>query len=280
MMETVLHAFGPYRALLAARYRMLLQYRTAALAGIGTQAFWGGLRLMVLAAFYRAGSGAHAPIELSALLSYVWLGQALLSILPWNVDEELAEQVRTGDVAIELLRPLDLYASWFVRALALRTARAALRMIPMLVFAMLVLPALGLGRWAMGLPPSTAQAGMFLVSLIGAVLLSASLTLLMHVNLLYSLSGRGANYLMTSLAILCSGMLVPLPLFPEFMQPFMHAQPLRGLSDVPNRIYSGHIPAFDAWHDVLQQLVWTALFVLLGRWLLERARRRIVVQGG
>ena len=34
----------PYWAVLSARFRMLLQYRAAALAGLGTQVFWGLIR--------------------------------------------------------------------------------------------------------------------------------------------------------------------------------------------------------------------------------------------
>ena len=33
--------FLPYRAVVSARYRMLLQYRAAAFAGLVTQCFWG-----------------------------------------------------------------------------------------------------------------------------------------------------------------------------------------------------------------------------------------------
>ena len=39
---------GPYRAILSARFRMLLQYRAAALAGLWTQIFFGFVLLMML----------------------------------------------------------------------------------------------------------------------------------------------------------------------------------------------------------------------------------------
>ena len=54
--------------------------------------------------------------------SYVWLGQALLAMLPWNVDAEIRAMIRSGAVAYELCRPIDLYGLWFARALAQRTA--------------------------------------------------------------------------------------------------------------------------------------------------------------
>ena len=105
-----------YRALVSVRFRMLLQYRTAAFAGFVTQLFWGAIRLMILAAFYAAATRPQ-PISLPELIPYVWLGQALLGLLPWNVDQEIAASVRTGGVAYEMLRPIDLYLNWFARTL-------------------------------------------------------------------------------------------------------------------------------------------------------------------
>ena len=125
---------------------MLLQYRAAALAGFGTQLFWGD-QAQILEAFYASATTAP-PMQLGAVIAYVWLGQAFLGLLPWNVDAELAMLIRTGGVAYELSRPLDLYTFWFFRTVAYRTAGTTLRVIPMVIFAMLLLPLLGLSDWA------------------------------------------------------------------------------------------------------------------------------------
>ena len=47
-------ALRPYQAVFRARFQLLLQYRAAALAGFVTQCWWGAIKLMVLAAFYRS----------------------------------------------------------------------------------------------------------------------------------------------------------------------------------------------------------------------------------
>ena len=44
--------FRPYLAAFAARFQLTLQYRTAAIAGFGTQCWWGVIKIMVLAAFF------------------------------------------------------------------------------------------------------------------------------------------------------------------------------------------------------------------------------------
>ena len=272
---------SPYLAVIDARVRVLLQYRAAAFAGVVTQVFFGTLRLLVFAAFYRAGAAASAaPMSFSELAAYVWLGQALWPLLPWNADDEIVQQVRSGGVAFDLLRPLDLYAFWFARTLAFRVGRTTTRAVPIAVLAALVLPLCGLSSWGLPAPPSAASAALFALSLAAMVLLSTAITMLLQVSLLHSLTGIGVQATLPALVMLLSGMVVPLPVFPSFLQPFLHAQPLRGLCDVPNRIYTGHIAPSDAVAEIALQLGWVGVLVWLGRAGIAAATRRIVIQGG
>ena len=258
---------------------MLLQYRAAALAGFATQFFWGAIKVMVFFAFFEHVT-APQPMSLGEILVYIWLGQALLALLPWNVDPEIAGHIRTGAVAYELLRPLDLYGFWFARTFAFRAAPTLLRMVPMLLTAYFLLPWVGLGEWALPWPASVASGLLFIVSTLVTLVQSTAVTMVMHVALVWTLSGEGFNRLMPGIVPLLSGLVVPLPLFPDWLLPFLYWQPFRGLADVPLRIYSGHIPASEAWFEIALQLGWSLLIVGFGVWLLSQAGRRVVVQGG
>ena len=269
----------PYVAVVSARYRMLLQYRAAAFAGLVTQLFWGAIRLMILAAFY-AASTTSQPMTMADIVAYVWLGQALLGLLPWNIDPDFTLKVRDGSVAYELLRPLDLYTFWFARTLAFRTATTTLRAIPMVVFAMVLLPLVGLEPWALHAPPSAGALGLFLASITLAAGLATAVTMVSQISLLWTISAAGMDRLMPAVVTIGSGMVVPLPLFPTWLQPWLYWQPFRGLADVPFRIYSGNIPAAAATLELLQQLLWLLLVIWLGRALLARGIRKLVFQGG
>ena len=258
---------------------MLLQYRAAALAGLWTQIFFGFVLLMIYEAFYRS-TDARQPMTFADIVSYVWLGQALLAMLPWNADAEIRAMVRSGAVAYELCRPIDLYSLWYMRALAWRTAPTILRAIPMCVIAAVILPQIGLGEWRLASPPSTAAAVAFGATLVCTLLLGCALTTLINISLLWTISGEGAVILLTTLVTFLSGMIVPLPLFPEWAQPIVRALPFAGLVDLPFRVFTGHIPATAMMSVLTHQVLWTIALVLFGRWLLSRAIRRVVVQGG
>lgn len=261
----------PYLAILSARFRALLQYRAAAIAGLGTQVFWGLIRMMIFIAFYENAPSAP-PMQLDQVVAYIWLGQAFLMLLPgFHNDTELEMMIRTGNISYELLRPVDLYNLWLSRSIAGRIAPTALRAAPILVLA-------AVAGWIR--LPSPAGLAAFAAAIIAAAVLSSAICTVLTITMFWTTSGQGIARLSAVAIYFLSGIVIPLPLFPDFMQPILNVLPFRGLMDVPFRLYTGHIAASDGLAVIGQQLAWTAALMLFGRWLLSRGLRRVVVQGG
>ncbi len=260
-----------YRAIFSARFRTLLQYRAAAAAGFGTQLFWGLIRVMIFGAFYRSTTAAQ-PMSYEEVVTYIWLGQAMILIVIHRADADVQAMIRSGTVAYEMLRPLDVFTSWFVRSVALRTAPVLLRAVPMFIVAGLLL---GLGP-----PASPAAAVMWMAATVGAVLLASAIAVLLTISMLWTVAGEGISRLVPAAVFVFSGMIIPLPLFPDWAQPVLNFLPFRGLADVPFRLYMGHIEAAEGIGVLAHQMAWTVALVMLGRWLLRRGLRRLVVQGG
>ena len=260
-----------YAAILSANFRTLLQYRSAAIAGLVTQVFWGLIRVMIFEAFYRSTT-ADQPMTLDEVITYVWLGQAFIMLLPWNLDRQIHALIRTGMVGYELLRPVDLYNLWLTRALAFRTAPTLLRVIPLLALALLF--------FGMGPPDSVAAGVAFWFSMIGAVLISCAFTTLLNITLMWTVSGQGVAALSAAAVTMLTGMIIPIPFFPDWAQTIINVLPFRGIVDTPYRLYLGHIPPSDAILHLGHQFVWTIALILAGRWLLARGVRRLVMQGG
>ena len=121
---------------------------------------------------------------------------------------------------------------------------------------------------------------MFLLAVAATVLLTSAITMVLHLALFWTLSGRGFNAIMYGIVGFFSGLIIPLPLLPDWLQGALYWQPFRGLADVPFRIYSGNIPVENAGFEVLLQLFWTAVIVGIGRMIYRHVRSRLVVQGG
>ncbi len=260
-----------YVAILKARFAALFQYRAAALAGMCTQVFWGFILIMIMQAFYSESQGPE-PLTLTQTITYIWLVQAFLQFVPWNTDKELEAQVKTGNVAYELVRPLDLYWHWFARLLALRLAPTMVRCIPLFTLAILF--------FGMSAPVSKEAGFVFIASILLSALLSAAITTLLTISLFWTISGEGIQRLTPHLSVFLMGLIVPLPLFPDWMQPFLNIQPFRAILDIPIRLYTGVIADADAPYYLAFQLFWIAAFVWGGRHFMNKALRRIELQGG
>lgn len=273
-------ALRPYVAAFASRFLQMLQYRTAALAGFGTQCWWGGIHVMVLAAFYGSAAPAAASMPLAHAITYTWLGQGLLALLPWAADPEVAQAVRTGAIAHDRLRPVDAYALWFARSMGWIAARVLPRLALMVGFAMLVLPLVGAGAWAWQAPTGLAAGLLFLLSSGLGLLLGTALVMALNIATAAALNERGINAFAVPVVIVLSGNLLPLALMPDAWQLMLLLQPLAGLLDIPMRLYFGQLAGSDAAGALALQAAWVVLLVAAGRLALARTLRNLQVQGG
>jgi len=272
-------AVMPYLSVFRMRFLLMLQYRTAAVAGFATQCWWGLIKVMVFAAFFRS-TLAHQPINFTQAVTYVWLGQAFLVLLPWFADPEVAAMVRTGDVSYDRLRPLDTYFYWYARAMGWMFARLVPRAVLMFAMAGFVLPVVGLGDWRLRFPTGLEAGLLFAPAMLSVLLLSSAMMILINIATVASMTERGINTLMVPLVNILSGSIVPLLFFPDWMQWILFIQPFAGLVDIPYRIYFGNLTGIGAIAGIVQQLVWTAILLLVGKQLLARVIGRMQVQGG
>lgn len=128
--------------------------------------------------------------------------------------------------------------------------------------------------------PGTGRMLAFVASLGWAVLLTSAITMLMNISMFWTISGQRVNAIIVAFVFILSGMIVPLPLMPDWLQPLLNALPFRGMCDVPFRIYAGNIPLTDVPVMILHQLAWLSVLVMAGRGLLWSAQKKLAVQGG
>ena len=269
---------SPLAAYLSAfRIRLMqnLQYRIAAMAGLVTQFFWGFMLIMILEAFYK-NSDATAPMTLSQLASYIWLQQAFLVFVAlWYRDGELFGLITNGNVAYELCRPTNLYFFWHVRLLAQRLSGAALRCLPILGVAML-LP----DPYRLRLPTDVTTFLLFLITLLLGVLVNVCISMFIYILTFITLSPVGSLMIIGTLGEFCAGMIIPIPLMPEWLQHIVMVLPFRLASDLPFRIWSGHIGHVEAIAGIATQLIWLLILVGTGQLAMSKVLKRAVLQGG
>ncbi|MBS5570902.1 MAG: ABC transporter permease [Clostridiales bacterium] len=264
-----------YLSFFRIRFIAGLQYRAAAWAGIATQFAWGGMTILMFWAFYQSGEN-NFPMTFPQLSSYIWMQQAFLAMfMAWFFDNDIFESITSGSIAYELCRPCDVYAMWFVKNMAIRLSRVVLRCFPILLAAAF-LPA----PFNITLPPGWLSGVLFLASVTFGFLVLISFSMLIYISAFYTISPMGIRILATSVIEFFAGAIIPIPFFPEALQPILYALPFASMQNTPFLIHTGHISGFEAWRSIAVQLVWLAALMIAGRILMKRALKKVIVQGG
>lgn len=256
-----------------------MQYRIAALTGSVTGIFWALIEIIVYTVFYtyaqNKGAGVSAGLTLRQAISYSWLGQMFFLLQPGNIDNDIMQKIDSGDVGIELCRPLDLYFQWYARMASSRIIPFFFRGGVVIIAALIMPPAIRL------MPPAS-LAGFFcmLLSLLTAALLCPAFEMIACALRLSIPWGNGPTYIILLLGMVLSGGYLPLQLWPAFMQKFLLLQPFAGYLDIPARLYLGTMQPRDAGWAIALQLFWTILFILIGRAVMSGKLKKLVVQGG
>ena len=106
-----------------------------------------------------------------------------------------------------MVRPVDLYGLWYSRAIANAVGPTLLRAVPLFLVAGSFL--------GLGAPASPAAAVAWAVALLGSTLLSCAIATLMSISLLWTIAGEGAAQFVPAVMCFLSGMVIPLPFFPD-----------------------------------------------------------------
>lgn len=261
-------------AVAARAFRRYSTYRAATLAGIFTNSVFGVIYSYAYLALWeqRPHAGGYDAVD---AVTYVWIGQALLmtvALCGGGSTDELADRIRSGDIAVDLYRPVGLFG-WY---LAADLGRAAYHFLTRGLGPTLV----GVVIFDIRLPGTPAAALGFLVSLVLAIVTSFEIRFLVAASAFWLLDQSGVKMLSGVFAIFFTGMALPLVIFPEPLRSIALALPWASYLQTPADIWLGKDTGADLWLALGQQALWLGVLFAGCHVVLAAATRKMVVQGG
>ena len=264
-----------YVAVATRTFRRYSTYVGATVAGIFTNSVFGVIYSFAYLALWdqRPDAGGY---DGSDAVTYVWIGQALLmTVAVWGggTTDDLAERIRTGDVAIDLYRPVGMMGWYLAGDLGRAAYHLLTRGIGPTVLAWLLFDQFDF--------PGSVQAALgFVLSLVLAVVTSFAIRWLVACSAFWLLDQSGLRMMAGALALFFSGMALPLVIFPEPWRTIALALPWASYLQTPADIWLGKREGLDLLAALAQQGVWIAVLLGLGQLVLLSATRKVVVQGG
>jgi ABC-2 type transport system permease protein len=248
-----------------------LTYRAAIIAGLITNLFFGLVRAAVLVGLY-GEEASVAGMSLSEAVTYTGVSQALIVFLGLFGWWDLMNAVYRGDIAADLLKPMGLYSFW----MAQEVGRA---LVDLFIRASVIL---GVYALAFGLdhPESSAQWLALILSIALAWLLSFAFRFTVNLASFWSPDARGIGRLAFVIAMFGYGILMPVRFYPPAVQEALAFTPFPHMLNTTLEIYLGTLHGPELVWVLVAQGAWALALTLAAQWLLGRAARRLVIQGG
>ncbi|XZG69010.1 ABC-2 family transporter protein [Chitinibacteraceae bacterium HSL-7] len=207
----------------------------------------------------------RAGLSFAVALTHVATAQTLFALVSNATDWILARQIRSGEVATQLIQPVNL---------ALRHGAGAFgRMVAKTLY---LLPAFALFLWwaDLGLSPHN-----WLMALASVLL---SFVLLFSLSFITGLAGFLATDLWgitaskDAVVQFLGGAMLPLAFFPPLVQSILYWLPFAHFFNTPVAYLTG---ALQGWEPLLVQGAWAAVFALAAHFAALFIQRKLVVFG-
>lgn len=252
-------------------YARYAAYRAATIAGLFTNTVFGFLRSFILLGLYehRAVIGGY---DATATLTYTWLTQALIApVVLWGW-RDLAFRIRSGDIATDLIRPIEPLRAGLAFDLGRALYHLIFRGIPPLLLGAVVFRLTSPGEPLVWLA--------FLVSVVLAVVVSFGFRFLYNLASFWLLDDRGVAVLAMLAVSFFSGFMVPIAFFPDWLAAIARATPFPSMLQLPIDIFVGAVTGPEILGTLALQLAWAVALLAAAQAVFTLGVRRLVVQGG
>jgi ABC-2 type transport system permease protein len=232
------------------------------------------LQLIIIYYFWHAVYDNSATIEnmpLNTMITYVVIAKLLGNYVA-GVGDQLAANIRDGSVAIELMRPYDLLSKLVAIDLGFKLTSTVRDALPMLLLAFVFL--------GINLPQSYEAGILFVFSTIIGILIGTQFDLIVGVLAFWTINVWGLRVLRNAIMMFFTGSLIPISLFPEWLQTISQFLPFQSMVYVPVSIYTGTLSGQEAYLAMGIQLFWLIGIFILVRLVWSIALRKVTIFGG
>lgn len=243
---------------------------TADPGGVAVSVLFYAIVVAVLSGVWRvaaaANGGAVVGYSAVALTWYIATSEATTLALNARMIDELGSDIASGAIAVELLRPAS--------ALWLRVAAQLGRALPRLC-AIAPVGAV-LATTTAGGPPRSAALALAVPSIGLALMVNVVAQHAFAASAFWLRNAGTAWYLYQKLVFVLGGMLIPLEVFPGWLERVTRFLPFRSMAYAPARLAAGHVePTL-----LLEQVGWLVVVAVVASRVFAAGERRLQVVGG
>lgn len=217
-------------------------------------------------------SGHQNTSSLSETLTYLVLSTIVLQVFRFDMGRMIGEAVYSGEVAVDLLRPVSLQVQNVSRSMGDACFRMLTETAPTLLLASL----------AVHLQPPAGGHAFFvfvLTALLGTVIYNL-FDCIVGYSAFWFLNNWYMPWFKRALFTVFGGVAIPLWFYPQVLRSIAAYLPFQHIGFTPIEIYLGRIAPSGFLRVIGIQCLWIGLLFLLERFVWRLAQKKILIQGG
>ncbi len=246
-----------------------ISYRTDAIVRVLQIVSRVFLFYVLWSAVYRPGQ-VSGGLDVRQAIAYSTLAALLVADRSFP-EQTFAERIRDGTIVYLFLRPVSPVIYYWGVLLGGVAFRALL---------LVGGAAIGVAVGIVPLPATPAVLGAVVLSVLLSEVIYGCFVLYVELASFWTLDVHGIRFMYFFAVQLLSGALVPIWFFPDWAVNVLAWTPFAAAASTPVSLYIGRIPADAAVPALLLQAGWLVVLLGLAELLWQRARDRVVVQGG
>lgn len=260
-----------YIEMIRIRFLMMLAYRTNYYSGILIYSINIGAYYFLWTAIY-GGKQSIEGLSVTQMVTYIavaWMARAFYFN---NIDREIADEIKEGKVAIEMIRPYNYLSMKTMQGLGEGIFRLLFFSLPGMIIVSFVFPLEFSGN------PETW--GYFALSTLLSFIVNSQINLLTGLMTFFIFNIAGLLRAKRVVIELFSGLLLPISFYPGWAQNIMTFFPFQAISYIPSMIFTEGMKGNEIFSALTFQFIWALVLLvpIQGLWIL--ARKKLVVQGG
>lgn len=218
-----------------------------------------------------AGRADVDGVALGPLIAYLTLANLHVWAIYPETAEVLPPRIQTGDIALDLARPVGL-----LMQLVWRSIGATLGLLALVALALPVAAVLG----SLAPPVSIEAAALYAVCAVMGYGVTLAIGVLLGLLAFWTFRTQGITLLYHFVNQFFAGALVPLFFFPDWLRTIAELLPFQTQAYLPLSIYFGRLSGNDALRALGIEVAWLVLLWAAAAFTWRRAIRRVVIQGG
>ncbi len=222
-------------------------------------------------ALFASNKGSNIPLSHEETIRYIIVATIISTFMECDVIGWINGQIQSGDVANQLIRPIDYKFMIFSKHIGTSLVRFVIYTLPLMILVYV---------FYHGALFCQKQLVYGIISILLAYMIQFLYSLIIGLMAFWLIVTWPLNMLLAAIYKLLSGSWIPTAIFPELLTKINTFLPFRAIYAIPVTIITTPMSAASIRESLCTQLFWAATLFLLSEVTWVVGKNKLVVQGG